>query len=117
MILYNIIKCKMYNLHDIHDMRGAGLAASVSGVTRITDKMLYLAAKACTDSMTPGEMAEGRTFPNIQRIREASLSLSLSPSLPLSLPPSLPPSLPLPLSLSLSRSLARSLARSPFRTE
>jgi malate dehydrogenase (oxaloacetate-decarboxylating)(NADP+) len=49
---------------------GVGLAASVAGVTTITNKMLYLSAKACTDSMTAEEIAEGRTFPNIKRIRE-----------------------------------------------
>ena len=49
---------------------GIGLACSVAGVTTITNKMLYLAAKACTDTMTAEEIAEGRTFPNIKRIRE-----------------------------------------------
>lgn len=55
---------------------GIGLAASVAGVKKITDKMLYVAAVACSDSMTTEEKAEGRTFPRINRIREVSLKVA-----------------------------------------
>ena len=55
---------------------GIGLAASVSGVTRITDKMLYLASLACTNTMTEEEIAEGRTFPVLSRIREVSANVA-----------------------------------------
>jgi malate dehydrogenase (oxaloacetate-decarboxylating)(NADP+) len=51
---------------------GIGLAASVAGVKEITDPMLYAAAVACVDAMTPEEFASGRTFPAIDRIREVS---------------------------------------------
>ena len=51
---------------------GIGLAASVAGVTKITDRMLYRAAVACTDSMNAEEIAEGRTFPCVPRIREVA---------------------------------------------
>ena len=51
---------------------GIGLAASVAGVTEITDPMLYAAAVACVDAMTEEEFASGRTFPAIDRIREVS---------------------------------------------
>eukprot|EP00617_Octactis_speculum_P026981 CAMPEP_0185748876 /NCGR_PEP_ID=MMETSP1174-20130828/7596_1 /TAXON_ID=35687 /ORGANISM="Dictyocha speculum, Strain CCMP1381" /LENGTH=615 /DNA_ID=CAMNT_0028424755 /DNA_START=6 /DNA_END=1853 /DNA_ORIENTATION=+ len=51
---------------------GIGLAASVAGVKTITDKMLYLAAVACSESMTQEEIDEGRTFPAIARIRDVS---------------------------------------------
>ena len=34
--------------------------------------MLYVAARACTDSMTQQEIDEGRTFPDITRIRDVS---------------------------------------------
>jgi len=57
---------------------GIGLAASVSGVSKITNKMLYLAAKACTDSMTAAERAEGRTFPNLLRIRDVSKAVAVA---------------------------------------
>ena len=51
---------------------GLGLAASVAGVQQITDGMLYAAAVACVDAMTPEEEASGRTFPDISRIRQVS---------------------------------------------
>ena len=55
---------------------GLGLAASVAGVTRITDKMLYKAAVACSNEMNAEEISEGRTFPNIKRIREVSQAVA-----------------------------------------
>jgi malate dehydrogenase (oxaloacetate-decarboxylating)(NADP+) len=51
---------------------GLGLAASVAGVTTVTDQMLYLAAVACSETMTEAEISEGRTFPNLDRIRDVS---------------------------------------------
>ena len=48
---------------------GIGLAASVAGMKEITDRMLYRAAQACVASMTEREVAEGRSFPAIERIR------------------------------------------------
>ena len=55
---------------------GLGLAASVAGVRKITDKMLYKAAVACVESLTKEEIADGRTFPDIKRIREVSLAVA-----------------------------------------
>lgn len=57
---------------------GIGLAASISGIKRITDKMLYLAAEACTNTMTAEEIEEGRTFPNLARIREVSKNVAVA---------------------------------------
>jgi len=57
---------------------GIGLASSVSGISKVTNKMLYLAAQACTNSMTEQEIREGRTFPNILRIREVSLNVAVA---------------------------------------
>lgn len=51
---------------------GIGLAASVAGVSRITDRMLFKAAQACAESLTEEEIAEGRTFPTVSRIRHIS---------------------------------------------
>jgi len=51
---------------------GLGLAASVAGVGEITDAMLYKAAVACVDCMTAEEIASGRTFPKLNRIRDVS---------------------------------------------
>ena len=55
---------------------GIGLAASVAGVSTITDRMLYRAAVACSDSMNEEEIAAGRTFPALHRIREVSLNVA-----------------------------------------
>jgi malate dehydrogenase (oxaloacetate-decarboxylating)(NADP+) len=57
---------------------GIGLAASVSGVKHITDKMLYLASVACTNTMTEDEISEGRTFPKLSRIREVSANVAVA---------------------------------------
>ena len=43
---------------------------------RITNRMFYLAAVACADSLSETDKAEGRTFPKIQRIREVSLKVA-----------------------------------------
>ena len=51
---------------------GLGLAASIAGLERITDSMLYAAAVATADSLNEQEIAEGRTFPNVNRIRDVS---------------------------------------------
>lgn len=45
---------------------------SVAGVSKITNRMLYKAAVACTNAMTKEEIDEGRTFPAVKRIREVS---------------------------------------------
>jgi len=57
---------------------GLGLAASLAGITRITDQMLHVAAVACADCMTAEEIAEGRTFPQIKRIRSVSLEVAVA---------------------------------------
>lgn len=55
---------------------GIGLAASVAGIKIITDKMLYVAAKACAESINESEIAEGRTFPKLNRIRDVSFAVA-----------------------------------------
>ena len=55
---------------------GLGLAASVAGVSRITDRMLYVAAKACAGCVNKEEVAAGMTFPSIRRIRDVSFAVA-----------------------------------------
>ena len=45
-------------------------------MTRITDRMLYVAAVAVTQCMTTQEINDGRTFPCIRRIREVSKAVA-----------------------------------------
>lgn len=51
---------------------GLGLAASVAGITQITDKMLYQAAVACSETTSEEDIEQGRIFPLLSRIREVS---------------------------------------------
>ena len=55
---------------------GLGLAASVSGVKKITDKMLYEAALAVAAVLSPEEQLAGRTFPHISRIRDVTVAVA-----------------------------------------
>ena len=57
---------------------GLGLGAQLAGVQRITDTMIYAAAIACSDAMTEEEIAEGRTFPRLNRIRIVSHAVALA---------------------------------------
>ena len=50
----------------------------MSGIAKVTNKMLYVAALACTNSMTEAEIQEGRTFPNVLRIREVSRNVAVA---------------------------------------
>ena len=56
---------------------GIGLAASVGGVMKITDKMLYRAAVACSDIVTSEEEERGQIFPNLDKIRQISHSVAV----------------------------------------
>ena len=51
---------------------GIGLAASVAGITKITDQMLYEAAVACVSCISADEVSQGRTFPHVRNIRKVS---------------------------------------------
>lgn len=51
---------------------GLGLAASIGQFDVITDQMLYIAAVACANTVEEEEIKQGRTFPQIKRIREVS---------------------------------------------
>ncbi len=53
------------------------MAASISGAVKITDEMLYAAACAVPECMTPEEIEEGRIFPRINRIRDVSLKVAV----------------------------------------
>lgn len=55
---------------------GIGLAAAIAGTSKITNRMLYRAAVACADTMTPEERDQGRTFPSLDRIRDVSLHVA-----------------------------------------
>mmetsp|Transcript_23359 Transcript_23359/g.54257 ORF Transcript_23359/g.54257 Transcript_23359/m.54257 type:complete len:248 (+) Transcript_23359:244-987(+) len=57
---------------------GVGLGATVCGAERITDRMLYIAAKALANFVTPEELAMGKVFPHIGNIRQVSHSIAVA---------------------------------------
>ncbi|RHY13614.1 hypothetical protein DYB36_004499 [Aphanomyces astaci] len=59
---------------------GVGLGAVVCGATRVTDRMLYVAAQALATCMTPEEIAKGQVFPSVKQIRKVSLKVRLTAS-------------------------------------
>lgn len=55
---------------------GVGLACTVGQMARVTDRMLYAAAKALSQCMTPEEVANGQVFPSVRNIRHVSLKVA-----------------------------------------
>lgn len=55
---------------------GVGLGAVLCGATVITDGMLFAAANALADSLTPRMQQRGMVFPDINDIREVSASVA-----------------------------------------
>ncbi|RDW60079.1 malic enzyme [Coleophoma crateriformis] len=52
---------------------GIGLAAILLKVSTITSSMIYASATSLATSLTPEELAEGRLYPAIERIRDVSV--------------------------------------------
>lgn len=57
---------------------GVGFGASVCGAKTITDEMLYKAAEALANSLTSDDLAQGRVFPPITKIRDVSHCVAVS---------------------------------------
>jgi len=57
---------------------GVGLGVVVSGARIVTDEMFAAAAHALADQVTEEEMAAGRIYPTLNRIREVSLGIATS---------------------------------------
>lgn len=57
---------------------GLGLGATVAGATRVSDRMLYVAAEALANSVTNEELGEGKVFPHIGNIREVSKNVAIA---------------------------------------
>ncbi|KAF0693100.1 Aste57867_15889 [Aphanomyces stellatus] len=55
---------------------GVGLGAVVCGATRVSDRMLYVAARALATCMSPEEIAKGQVFPSVKNIRAVSLKVA-----------------------------------------
>lgn len=55
---------------------GVGLASNVVEATRVTDRMLYAAAKALSECVPPEDIAKGQVFPSVRNIRDVSLKVA-----------------------------------------
>jgi malate dehydrogenase (oxaloacetate-decarboxylating)(NADP+) len=71
-VMFNGKKLIPSQCNNMYIFPGLGLAASVAGMTRITDEMLYQASLACSLSTSQDDINEGRTFPDVKRIRDVS---------------------------------------------
>ena len=57
---------------------GLGLGATICGATQVTDRMLYVAAEALANFVSPEDLAAGKVFPKIDKIRQVSHSIAVA---------------------------------------
>lgn len=57
---------------------GLGLGATVCGAKRVTDRMLYIAAEALANFVSPQDLEKGKVFPPINTIREVSHRIAVA---------------------------------------
>jgi malate dehydrogenase (oxaloacetate-decarboxylating)(NADP+) len=57
---------------------GVGLGIIVSQATRVTDEMFFVAAKVLASMVAEEDLASGRIYPNLQRIREVSAAIAVA---------------------------------------
>lgn len=55
---------------------GVGLGVLVSGAQRVTDEMFFVAAHTLADLVTEADLAQGRIYPALTRIREVSAAIA-----------------------------------------
>jgi len=55
---------------------GLGLGVTVCGATKVTDRMLYVAAESLANFTSNEDIAQGKVFPPIKSIREASHTIA-----------------------------------------
>ena len=55
---------------------GVGLGAVFSGARRVTDEMFFAAARALADAVSDEDLALGRIYPPLSRIREVSSAIA-----------------------------------------
>ena len=57
---------------------GVGLGVIASQATRVTNEMFFVAAKTLASLVTEGDLAIGRIFPDLTRIREVSMGIAIA---------------------------------------
>lgn len=67
-----LLICKVYVFP------GIGLGASLCGAKTITDRMLYVAAKALAETLPAEDAARGQVFPHLSKIRSVSHKVAVA---------------------------------------
>jgi malate dehydrogenase (oxaloacetate-decarboxylating)(NADP+) len=57
---------------------GVGLSIVAFGIRHVSDEMFMAAAKELANTVTPDELAQGRIYPNLTRIREVSAVIAVA---------------------------------------
>lgn len=57
---------------------GIGLGVTLCGAKTVTDRMLYVAAEALANYVTEEELAMGKVFPSINKIRDVSKTVAVA---------------------------------------
>jgi malate dehydrogenase (oxaloacetate-decarboxylating)(NADP+) len=68
----------VYALFSVYVFPGIGLGASLCGATKISDRMLYIAAKSLAECLAPEDAAKGQVFPHISQIRQVSHKIAVA---------------------------------------
>lgn len=57
---------------------GLGLGATLAGAQTVSDKMLFVAAEALANHVSDEELADGKVFPHISKIRDVSRCVAVA---------------------------------------
>jgi len=64
--------------NNVYIFPGIGLGALVFGVRRVTDAMFLAAARIVASLVTDADLAQGRVYPSLTRIREVSTKIAVA---------------------------------------
>jgi malate dehydrogenase (oxaloacetate-decarboxylating)(NADP+) len=64
--------------YKVYIFPGLGLGATLAGCKVVSDKMLYKAAEALANHVTPEELAQGKIFPPLEKIRDVSHQVAVA---------------------------------------
>ena len=64
--------------NNVYIFPGVGLGALVFGATRVTDSMFLAAARIVAEQVLDSDLAQGRVYPSLTRIREVSTKIAVA---------------------------------------
>ncbi len=67
-----------HNVSDMFVFPGIGLGVTLCGAKTVTDRMLYVAAEALANYLTEDELAQGKVFPDLSKIRDVSKKVAIA---------------------------------------